>query len=111
MLNLGRKWKGQGLKEPRLSTGLMLASVAMELCEEVSVYVCMCVSLRFYLYLCQVHIYGFWPFSLDLNHNPLPHHYYDNVGPKIGFHSMPEEFQLLLKLHTQGALQLHLGRC
>lgn len=92
MLNLGRKWKGQGLKEPRLSTGLMLASVAMELCEE-------------------VHIYGFWPFSLDLNHNPLPHHYYDNVGPKIGFHSMPEEFQLLLKLHTQGALQLHLGRC
>ncbi|XP_024280313.1 alpha-2,8-sialyltransferase 8F isoform X3 [Oncorhynchus tshawytscha] len=92
MLNLGRKWKGQGLKERRLSTGLMLASVAMELCKE-------------------VHIYGFWPFSLDLNHNPLPHHYYDNVGPNKGVHSMPEEFLLLLKLHTQGVLQLHLGRC
>ncbi|XP_071022058.1 alpha-2,8-sialyltransferase 8F-like [Oncorhynchus clarkii lewisi] len=92
MLNLGRKWKGQGLKERRLSTGLMLASVAMELCKE-------------------VHIYGFWPFSLDLNHNPLPHHYYDNVGPNKGIHSMPDEFLLLLKLHTQGVLQLHLERC
>uniref|UniRef100_A0A4W5M285 ST8 alpha-N-acetyl-neuraminide alpha-2,8-sialyltransferase 7.1 n=1 Tax=Hucho hucho TaxID=62062 RepID=A0A4W5M285_9TELE len=92
MLNLGKKWKGQGLKEQRLSSGLILVSVAMELCKE-------------------VHIYGFWPFSLDLNHNPFPHHYYDNVGPKKGIHSMPDEFLLLLKLHTQGVLQLHLGRC
>ncbi|KAK6293479.1 hypothetical protein J4Q44_G00358050 [Coregonus suidteri] len=92
LLQLSRKWKGRGLKEPRLTSGLMLASVAMELCEE-------------------VHLYGFWPFPLDLYHNPLPHHYYDNVGPKKGVHSMPDEFLLMLQLHTQGVLQLHLGRC
>ncbi|CAB1343479.1 unnamed protein product [Coregonus sp. 'balchen'] len=84
LLQLSRKWKGRGLKEPRLTSGLMLASV---------------------------HLYGFWPFPLDLYHNPLPHHYYDNVGPKKGVHSMPDEFLLMLQLHTQGVLQLHLGRC
>ncbi|KAI4901241.1 hypothetical protein NFI96_007159, partial [Prochilodus magdalenae] len=44
-------WRGRGLIERRLSTGFMLISAALELCED-------------------VHVYGFWPFSTDLNHQP-----------------------------------------
>ncbi|CAB1320895.1 unnamed protein product, partial [Coregonus sp. 'balchen'] len=92
LIELGRFWHRRGQRARRLSTGLMLASTALEICE-------------------QVHLYGFWPFPLDLSHNPLPHHYYDNVGPSRRMHAMPEEFLLLLQLHSQGALQLHVGPC
>ncbi|XP_070970220.1 alpha-2,8-sialyltransferase 8E-like isoform X5 [Oncorhynchus clarkii lewisi] len=92
LFELGRFWRHRGQRARRLSTGLMLASTALEICE-------------------QVHLYGFWPFPLDLSHNSLPHHYYDNVGPNRKMHAMPEEFLLLLQLHSQGALQLHVGPC
>uniref|UniRef100_A0A8C7IAE7 Alpha-2,8-sialyltransferase 8F n=1 Tax=Oncorhynchus kisutch TaxID=8019 RepID=A0A8C7IAE7_ONCKI len=92
LFELGRFWHRRGQRAPRLSTGLMLASTALEICE-------------------QVHLYGFWPFPLDLSQNTLPHHYYDNVGPSHSMHAMPEEFLLLLQLHSQGALQLHVGPC
>lgn len=85
-------WKGRGLKANRLSTGFMLINVALELCDH-------------------VHVYGFWPFNLNLERKPLSHHYFDNVGPKNGVHSMPDEFLNLLHLHTQGALTLHLRPC
>ncbi|XP_024255195.1 alpha-2,8-sialyltransferase 8E-like [Oncorhynchus tshawytscha] len=92
LFELGRFWRHRGQRARRLSTGLMLASTALEICE-------------------QVHLYGFWPFPLDLSHNSLPHHYYDNVGPNRKMHAMPEEFLLLLQLHSKGALQLHVGPC
>uniref|UniRef100_A0A8K9WKZ7 ST8 alpha-N-acetyl-neuraminide alpha-2,8-sialyltransferase 6 n=1 Tax=Oncorhynchus mykiss TaxID=8022 RepID=A0A8K9WKZ7_ONCMY len=92
LFELGRFWRRRGQRAPRLSTGLMLASTALEICE-------------------QVHLYGFWPFPLDLSQNTLPHHYYDSVGPSHFMHAMPEEFLLLLQLHSQGALQLHVGPC
>ena len=86
-------WRAQGLKAVRLSTGIIMASLALELCNN-------------------VHLYGFWPFS---NHphglHALTNHYYDNRQPKTEFHAMPAEFDLLLQLHTQGALRLHLGDC
>ncbi|XP_066578372.1 alpha-2,8-sialyltransferase 8F [Amia ocellicauda] len=85
-------WQRQGLHPVRLSTGMMLASVALELCDH-------------------VHLYGFWPFPFDLSRRPLSHHYFDDVGPKPGAHMMAEEFLKLLQLHSQGALQLHLGPC
>ncbi|KAL0970530.1 hypothetical protein UPYG_G00243310 [Umbra pygmaea] len=91
LFDLARFWHNHEEKIKRLSTGLILTSAAMEICEE-------------------VHLYGFWPFALDLSQNPVSHHYYDNVG-STAFHSMPEEFLLLLKLHTKGTLQLHLGHC
>ncbi|KAG9346404.1 hypothetical protein JZ751_006715 [Albula glossodonta] len=89
---LDRYWRKKGQRASRLSTGLMLASVAIELCDEVN-------------------LYGFWPFSFGLSGHKLTHHYYDNVGPRHGAHCMPKEFQELLKMHSQGALNLHIGKC
>ncbi|XP_056305446.1 ST8 alpha-N-acetyl-neuraminide alpha-2,8-sialyltransferase 7.1 [Danio aesculapii] len=85
-------WKGRGLKEKRLSTGFMLISAALEMCEH-------------------VHVYGFWPFDTDLQENPIPYHYYDQKKANRFMHRMPEEFVYLLQLHSQGALTLHLQPC
>ncbi|XP_073678898.1 alpha-2,8-sialyltransferase 8F-like [Garra rufa] len=89
---LNRFWKRRGLKEVRLSSGFALISTALELCES-------------------VHVYGFWPFGTDLQDNPLPYHYYDQLSPHPFMHSMPEEFVRLLQLHSKGALTLHLQPC
>uniref|UniRef100_UPI00398F7585 alpha-2,8-sialyltransferase 8F-like n=1 Tax=Pristiophorus japonicus TaxID=55135 RepID=UPI00398F7585 len=84
-------WKGKGVKEKRLSSGFIILSAAMELCEEVWVY-------------------GFWPFSKDVHGNQFHHHYYDNMMPgKI--HSMPNEFYKLLQLHMKGIVKLHTDKC
>ncbi|KAF4097004.1 alpha-2,8-sialyltransferase 8E-like [Onychostoma macrolepis] len=85
-------WKDHGLKGRRLSTGFMLINSALELCDH-------------------VHVYGFWPFDINLEKQTVPHHYFDNIGPKVGIHSMPEEFLRLLQFHSQGALTLHLQPC
>ncbi|KAG1960528.1 alpha-2,8-sialyltransferase 8F [Pimephales promelas] len=90
--SLDRFWKGRGLRETRLSTGFMLISTALELCEH-------------------VHVYGFWPFGSDLQDQPIPYHYYDLNRPHPYMHKMPEEFVRLLQLHSQGALTLHLLPC
>ncbi|KAM6967071.1 alpha-2,8-sialyltransferase 8F [Tautogolabrus adspersus] len=91
--SLAAFWRAEGLRSVRLSTGIIMASIALEVCEN-------------------VHLYGFWPFS---NHPyglyDLMHHYYDNRQGKKRFHAMPTEFELLLKLHSQGVLKLHLGDC
>lgn len=86
-------WRSEGWKAVRLSTGMILTSMALELCDN-------------------VHLYGFWPFDLHPEtFNELTNHYYDDNRPKGGFHAMPEEFKLLLQLHTKGVLKLHLGDC
>ncbi|KAE8596089.1 hypothetical protein XENTR_v10015962 [Xenopus tropicalis] len=90
--NLAKFWKGKGVRAYRLSTGLMITSAAMELCEEVI-------------------LYGFWPFSKDLEGKPISHHYYDNMLPKPGFHAMPKEFYQVLQLHHKGVLRLQIGKC
>ncbi|XP_042569828.1 alpha-2,8-sialyltransferase 8E-like isoform X3 [Cyprinus carpio] len=89
---MDRFWKGRGLKSVRLSSGFMLINTALELCED-------------------VHVYGFWPFGADLQDNPVPYHYYDQLRPHPYMHKMPEEFVRLLQLHSQGALTLHLQPC
>ncbi|KAJ8387357.1 hypothetical protein AAFF_G00157340 [Aldrovandia affinis] len=90
--NVGRFWKDRGVHAKRLSTGMFLVSLALGLCEEVA-------------------LYGFWPFSVDLEERPVSHHYYDNVLPFNGFHAMPEEFLQLWSLHKSGTLRMHMGRC
>ncbi|XP_072298398.1 alpha-2,8-sialyltransferase 8F-like [Eucyclogobius newberryi] len=92
--NLVEFWTSHGLNpKKRLSTGLMMTSLALEICDN-------------------VHLYGFWPFDQHPHtKQPLNHHYYDNRLPKPGAHSMPAEFKLLLKLHREGVLKLHLGQC
>ncbi|XP_059190870.1 alpha-2,8-sialyltransferase 8F-like [Centropristis striata] len=86
-------WRSQGIKALRLSTGIMMTSLALELCAN-------------------VHLYGFWPFS---NHPhglyALTNHYYDDAQFNAKFHVMPIEFDLLLQLHSQGVLRLHLEDC
>ncbi|XP_035470091.1 alpha-2,8-sialyltransferase 8F isoform X2 [Scophthalmus maximus] len=86
-------WGSRGLRAVRLSTGIIMASLALEVCTN-------------------VHLYGFWPFG----HHPhglhaLTNHYYDDRQTKKKFHAMPAEFDLLLRLHSQGVLRLHLGDC
>ncbi|KAH0501536.1 Alpha-2,8-sialyltransferase 8F [Microtus ochrogaster] len=85
-------WRTRGVTAYRLSTGLMIASVAVELCKNVT-------------------LYGFWPFSKSIEKAPISHHYYDNNLPKRGFHQMPKEFNQMLQLHMRGILKLQLGKC
>ncbi|KAG7504147.1 alpha-2,8-sialyltransferase 8F-like [Solea senegalensis] len=91
--SLAAFWRSQGLRAVRLSTGIIMASMALEVCTN-------------------VHLYGFWPFA---NHphgfRALTNHYYDDRQTKKKFHAMPAEFDLLLRLHSQGVLRLHLGDC
>ncbi|XP_072910699.1 alpha-2,8-sialyltransferase 8F-like [Hemitrygon akajei] len=89
--SLTQFWKAQGIGETSLSSGLILLSVALEMCEEVWVY-------------------GFWPFSKDVAGNQLLHHYYDNMMPKK-VHSFPNEFYKLLLLHMKGVVKVQAGQC
>lgn len=93
LTSLARFWRSQGLRSVRLSTGLIVASLALELCTNVD-------------------LYGFWPFSQHPHgHQPLTNHYYDNRETKKKIHAMPAEFDHLLRLHGQGILRVHLGQC
>ncbi|KAM4531107.1 alpha-2,8-sialyltransferase 8F [Odontesthes bonariensis] len=86
-------WRSQGLNTVRLSTGIIMASLALEVCANVE-------------------LYGFWPFGVHPHgRHALTNHYYDNRQTKTKFHAMPAEFDLLLKLHSQGVLRLHLENC
>ncbi|XP_014828737.1 PREDICTED: alpha-2,8-sialyltransferase 8F-like isoform X1 [Poecilia mexicana] len=91
--SLAAFWRSHGLLENRLSTGLMMVSLALELCDNVD-------------------LYGFWPFGLHPHSfKDLTHHYYDNSEAKKSVHVMSDEFKFLLQLHNQGVLKLHLGEC
>ncbi|XP_007526287.1 alpha-2,8-sialyltransferase 8F [Erinaceus europaeus] len=90
--NLALFWRTKGVTEYRLSSGLMITSVAVELCEHVK-------------------LYGFWPFSKTIEDTPISHHYYDNHLPKRGFHEMPKEYGQILQLHLKGILKLQFSKC
>ncbi|XP_036384217.1 alpha-2,8-sialyltransferase 8E isoform X2 [Megalops cyprinoides] len=92
LLNVQRFWSLQGVRAKRLSSGLMLVTAAMELCEE-------------------VHLYGFWAFPMNPAGIFITHHYYDNVKPRPGFHAMPHEIFNFLHLHSRGILQVHTSPC
>lgn len=90
--NLALFWRTKGVTEYRLSSGLMITSVAVELCESVK-------------------LYGFWPFSKTAENTSVSHHYYDNHLPKRGFHEMPKEYSQILQLHVKGILKLQFSKC
>ncbi|KAM9111627.1 LOW QUALITY PROTEIN: alpha-2,8-sialyltransferase 8E-like [Pangshura tecta] len=92
LARLDGHWRRRGLRAKRLSSGFMLVSAALEMCQRLA-------------------LYGFWPFPSDPQGRPLPHHYYDNQPPRPGVHAMPQEFTRYLGMHRQGALRLHLGPC
>ncbi|XP_068002501.1 alpha-2,8-sialyltransferase 8F isoform X3 [Melanerpes formicivorus] len=90
--SLAQFWRTKGVKAYRLSSGFMITSAALELCEDVK-------------------LYGFWPFSKSTEKMPISHHYYDNQLPKPGFHAMPKEYNQILQLHGKGILKLQIGKC
>ncbi|KAG7334812.1 hypothetical protein KOW79_001408 [Hemibagrus wyckioides] len=91
--NLAEFWRRQGLRSMRLSTGIMMASLALELCKN-------------------VHLYGFWPFSVHpYTSKRLTNHYYDNKPANNIVHAMSAEFEALLNLHNKGVIHLHIGEC
>lgn len=93
MRRLSEFWRGRGLKSVRPSTGLIMASLALEICAN-------------------VHLYGFWPFSIHSDDKRrITNHYYDDRESKKNVHSMPSEFEHLIKLHDQGVVRIHLGEC
>ncbi|KAM9803548.1 alpha-N-acetylneuraminide alpha-2,8-sialyltransferase-like [Syngnathus typhle] len=85
-------WTNKDRPGYRLSTGLMVATLALDLCSK-------------------VHLYSFWPFDKHPHGgHMLTQHYYDDRKPdKV--HNMPVEFDELSKLDKQGILKLHLGVC
>uniref|UniRef100_A0A8C4QRA9 ST8 alpha-N-acetyl-neuraminide alpha-2,8-sialyltransferase 5 n=1 Tax=Eptatretus burgeri TaxID=7764 RepID=A0A8C4QRA9_EPTBU len=92
LAHVGAFWRRHGVQERRSSSGLLVASAALELCRE-------------------VHLYGFWPFSQDVDGAHLSHHYYDDQRPRPGIHVMPIENFHFLQLHSKGILRVHTQRC
>ncbi|KAM4634759.1 alpha-2,8-sialyltransferase 8E isoform 3-T3 [Polymixia lowei] len=92
LLNVQRFWAVQGVRAKRLSSGLMLVTAALEMCEE-------------------VHLYGFWAFPMNPSGIFITHHYYDNVKPRPGFHAMPHEIFNFLHMHSRGIINVHTGQC
>ncbi|XP_004703155.1 alpha-2,8-sialyltransferase 8E [Echinops telfairi] len=92
LVNVSRYWLSQGVRAKRISTGLILVSAALELCQE-------------------VHLFGFWAFPMNPSGLYITHHYYDNVKPRPGFHAMPSEIFNFLHLHSRGILRVHTGTC
>ncbi|XP_067824905.1 alpha-2,8-sialyltransferase 8F-like isoform X2 [Heptranchias perlo] len=90
--NLTKFWLSKGIQVNRLSTGIMVVSIAIELCEE-------------------VWIYGFWPFGKNVDGKVMSHHYFDNLQPKPDIHSMPSEFHQLLQMHSKGIIKLQMAQC
>ncbi|KAM3845177.1 alpha-2,8-sialyltransferase 8E isoform 2-T2 [Vipera latastei] len=92
LANVSRYWLTQGVRAKRVTTGLILATAALELCEE-------------------VHLFGFWGFPMNPSGIFITHHYYDNVKPRPGFHAMPSEMLNFLHLHSRGVLRVHTDAC
>nr|XP_027804794.1 sia-alpha-2,3-Gal-beta-1,4-GlcNAc-R:alpha 2,8-sialyltransferase [Marmota flaviventris] len=98
MQHVNRYWKNKHLSPKRLSTGILMYTLASAICEE-------------------IHLYGFWPFGFDPNtREDLPYHYYDKKGTKFTTkwqesHQLPAEFQLLYRMHGEGLTKLTLSHC
>lgn len=92
LINVSRYWLTQGVRAKRITTGLILVTAALELCEE-------------------VHLFGFWGFPMNPSGIFITHHYYDNVKPRPGFHAMPSEMFNFLRLHSRGILKVHTDAC
>nr|XP_033779287.1 alpha-2,8-sialyltransferase 8E-like [Geotrypetes seraphini] len=91
LLNQAAYWKKKGFHAVRMSTGFMMVTAALELCDQIT-------------------LYGYWPFSSDLEGNLLTYHYYDQRMP-AAIHAMNQEFFFYTQMHSQGALRIQVGKC
>ncbi|CAH1238746.1 ST8SIA6 [Branchiostoma lanceolatum] len=106
-------WKKteKGIKAKRITSGLMVTTFALSMCEE-------------------THLYGFWPYGTDLKKkNAVPYHYFKRhitvqhkvineqeeifrrIVDKNLVHNMEQEFNLLVKMHEKRLLRLHVKPC
>ncbi|MFT7806722.1 hypothetical protein Z043-117802 [Arapaima gigas] len=89
-------WLTNKVQIKRPTTGLLMYTMATRFCE-------------------QIHLYGFWPFHIGPQGNPVKYHYYDTLTyeytSQAGPHTMPLEFETLSTLHRRGALRLHIETC
>ncbi|XP_070538196.1 alpha-N-acetylneuraminide alpha-2,8-sialyltransferase-like [Ptychodera flava] len=92
-------WTEKGVNAVRISSGMLLFTIAMSLCEE-------------------LHLYGFWPFDQDIVGRHVYYHYFDKNAYMLNkkkrlmhWHEMPSEFALLKELHMKGAINLHVQNC
>ncbi|XP_065517085.1 alpha-N-acetylneuraminate alpha-2,8-sialyltransferase ST8SIA3 isoform X2 [Lathamus discolor] len=98
MQHVNRYWRNKHLSPKRLSTGILVYTLASALCD-------------------RIHLYGFWPFAFDpSSRQELPYHYYDKKGTKFTTkwqesHQLPAEFQLLYRMHGAGLAKLTLAPC
>ncbi len=88
--SLSKFWRERGLNSVRPSTGLIMASLALEICSN-------------------VHLYGFWPFNKHPNDSRPSPTITTMIGEQEERASMPTEFEHLLKLHKQGVIHIHLA--
>ncbi|XP_006824342.2 alpha-N-acetylneuraminide alpha-2,8-sialyltransferase-like [Saccoglossus kowalevskii] len=86
MIETRRHWKKWGINKI-MSTGFYLVSVAIELCDEVQ-------------------LYGFWPFTVSPRGKPVSYHYYDDLNFTTT-HNFSAEFDVLVKLHELGVVELN----
>ncbi|XP_006817380.1 alpha-N-acetylneuraminide alpha-2,8-sialyltransferase-like [Saccoglossus kowalevskii] len=77
-----------------MSTGIMLMSLGACFCDE-------------------LHLYGFWPFEINSRGEPVSMHYTNDFSWSTFHHThdYPSEFDLLIKLHSEGVLKLHVNSC
>ncbi|XP_078699453.1 alpha-N-acetylneuraminide alpha-2,8-sialyltransferase-like isoform X2 [Branchiostoma floridae x Branchiostoma belcheri] len=88
-------WRRQGVYEMNLTSGLLMVTTAIALCDE-------------------VYIYGFWPWLVDKNNSTIRYHY-AHRGIKTGlsnrWHHIDREFEKLTELHHKGLIKLVTGKC
>ncbi|XP_071944052.1 CMP-N-acetylneuraminate-poly-alpha-2,8-sialyltransferase-like [Antedon mediterranea] len=86
---LTRWFWGTGIRVPHLTTGFNTFTVAVSLCDNIT-------------------LYGFYPFNHDTNGKPLLYHYYDktDVLGNHRVHNMPKEYELLTQFNASGVLRL-----
>ncbi|XP_019636016.1 PREDICTED: alpha-2,8-sialyltransferase 8E-like [Branchiostoma belcheri] len=104
-------WKKRGVKAKRITSGLLVTTLALSMCEE-------------------IHLYGFWPYSMDLSKKKaVPYHYFKRhvtvqhkvlkeeeeifhkIVDKNLVHNMQQEFNLLVNMHKDRLLRLHVKPC
>ncbi|XP_066282399.1 CMP-N-acetylneuraminate-poly-alpha-2,8-sialyltransferase-like isoform X3 [Branchiostoma lanceolatum] len=88
-------WRREKVYEMNLTSGLLMVTTAIALCDE-------------------VYIYGFWPWLVDKNNNTIRYHYAHRGitgGLKNRWHHIDREFEKLTELHHKGLIKLVTGKC
>ena len=63
------------------------------------------------LSLCNdIHLYGYWPFTTDLDGKHVPYHYYDDMYLSKSHNSLLE-WKYIVGLHHMGLSTVHVGSC